>query len=48
MSVQDHGYYQVEISVKGRRHTFFLPVAHTALFFAEPEPERVDEFEIER
>jgi len=36
------------VNVKGRRHTMFVPVAHAALYFADPEPEREVEFEIER
>ena len=48
VSVTDHGYYQVEVPIKGRTHVMFLPVAHTALYFVQPEPESEDGFEIER
>ncbi len=48
VSVEKDGYYHLEVNVKGRRHTMFVPVAHAALYFADPEPEREAEFEIER
>jgi hypothetical protein len=48
VTVTPQGYYQLTIAVKGQTHTFFLPVAHTALYFADPEPEASEEFEIER
>lgn len=47
VAVHQTGYYQLEISVKGQSHTLFVPVAHAAVLFAEPEPER-DTMEIER
>jgi hypothetical protein len=48
VTISEHGYYQVEVEIKGRSHVMFLPVAHTALYFAEPEPMPETEFEIER
>jgi hypothetical protein len=47
VAVLPNGYYQIEVSVKGNRHTMFLPIAHAAIYFSEPEPEREAEFEIE-
>ena len=47
VAVSPNGYYQIEVSVKGSRHTMFLPIAHAAVYFSEPEPEREAEFEIE-
>jgi len=48
VSVTDNGYYQVEVPIKGRTHVMFLPIAHTALYFVQPEPEAEEGFEIER
>jgi len=48
VNVSDTGYYQVEVPIKGRTHVMFLPVAHTALYFTEPEPVPEEGFEIER
>ncbi len=38
----------VQSSVQGNRHTMFVPVAHAALYFSEPELEPDEDFEIER
>ncbi len=48
LSVSPHGYYHLEVTIKGQQHTVFLPVAHAALIFSEPEPQREEGFEIER
>ena len=48
VSVNDHGYYQVEVAIKGSTHVMLLPIAHTALYFAEAEPKSEEGFEIER
>jgi hypothetical protein len=48
VTISDHGYYQVEVQIKGRAHVMLLPIAHTALYFTEPEPTPEPEFEIER
>jgi hypothetical protein len=48
VAVSPQGYYQLELQVKGKCHTMFVPIAHAALYFAEPEPEREESFEIER
>jgi hypothetical protein len=48
VSVTDGGYYQVEVPIKGNTHVMFLPIAHTALYFTDPEPEPEEGFEIER
>ena len=48
MAVSSEGYYHLEVEIRGKRHTMFLPVAHTAMYFAEPEPEVEEGFEIER
>ena len=39
VSISDHGYYQVEVVIKGRFHTMLLPIGQTALMFSDPEPE---------
>jgi hypothetical protein len=48
VSIAANGYYQMEVSIKGKRHAMFLPIAHTALYFTEPEPEVEEGFVIER
>jgi hypothetical protein len=48
VTVSDHGYYQVEVPIKGHIHVMLLPIAHTALYFTQPEPEAEEGFEIER
>lgn len=47
VAVSGDGYYHLEVSIKGNRHTMFVPVTGAALYFAEPEPERDETFEIE-
>jgi hypothetical protein len=47
VAVSPMGYYQLEILVKGQSHTLFVPVAHAAVLFTEPEPER-DTMDLER
>ena len=48
VNVNDLGYYQLEVSIKGQTHTMFVPIAHTAMYFTDAEPERSGDFEIER
>ena len=48
VAVDPHGYFQLEVVIKGKRHTMFVPIAHAALCFSDPEPEREEAFEIER
>jgi hypothetical protein len=48
VSVNDNGYYHVEVAIKGKIHVMFLPIAHTALYFSDPEPEPEEGLEIER
>jgi len=48
VAVSPQGYYQLEVNVKGSRHTMFVPIAHAGIFFAEAELEPDEDFEIER
>jgi len=48
VSINQQGYYQLEVPIKGSTHVMFLPVAHTALYFTQPEPVAEEGFEIER
>ena len=48
VAVSPQGFYHIEVAVKGARHTMFVPIAHAALYFTDPEPERAEDFEIER
>ncbi len=48
VAVNQQGYYHLEVEIRGRRHTMFLPIAHTGMYFAEAEPEIEEGLEIER
>ena len=48
VAVSPQGYYQLEVSIKGRLHTMLVPISHAAVYFTEPEPPRETTFEIER
>jgi hypothetical protein len=48
VAISPQGYYHLEVDIRGQRHTMFLPVAYTAMYFADAEPRADEEFEIER
>lgn len=48
LAVSPQGYYHFEVEIRGHIHAMFLPVAHTAVYFAQPEPEVEEGIEIER
>ena len=48
VTVSDDGYYHLQVTVKGRVHTMFVPIGQAALLFMEPEPEVEEGLEIER
>lgn len=48
ISVSPQGYYHLEMEIRSRRHSVFVPIAHTALYFADPEPAIEEGMEIER
>lgn len=48
MSVMPSGYYQLEVTLKGRRHVVLAPIAQTAIVFSDPEPEPDENLELER
>jgi len=48
VAVSPQGYYQLEVAIKGKKHTMLVPVSGAALYFAEPEPETMEDLEIER
>lgn len=48
VAIDPNGFYHLEVSIKGRRHTMFVPITQAAMYFADPEPEHEAEFEIER
>lgn len=48
VSISGDGYYQVTVQVKGNTHVMYLPINHTALYFADAEPVPDTDFEIER
>jgi hypothetical protein len=48
MAVRPEGFYELRLSSQGKLHRVLLPVASTALVFADPEPEVLAEDLIER
>ena len=48
LAISPQGYYHLEVEIRGQRHVMFVPVAHTAMYFAEPEPAVDPALEIER
>jgi hypothetical protein len=48
VAISPHGYYHLEVTIKGRSHTMFVPVSHAAMYFTEPEPIPDESLEIER
>jgi len=48
MAITTQGYYHLEVDIRGQRHVMFLPIANTAMYFAEAEPEIEEGLDIER
>lgn len=48
MAVRPEGFYELRLTSQGKLHRVLLPVAATAVVFAEPEPEVLPEGLIER
>jgi hypothetical protein len=48
VSVRPDGCYEIHLPSQGKVHTVLLPVAQTALVYAEPEAEASPELNIER
>ena len=48
VAVSPSGYYHLEVTVKGQRRAMLVPIADTALIFAEPEPEPDPDLHLER
>ncbi|MFV2071917.1 MAG: hypothetical protein ACC742_04600 [Thermoanaerobaculales bacterium] len=48
VSISPQGFYRIEVAIKGRTHVMFVPIANTAMYFSEPEPEPEEGLEIER
>ena len=48
VAINPQGYYHLEVEIRGQCHTMFLPIANTAMYFAEAQPEIEKGFEIER
>ena len=46
--ISSDGYYHLELSIKGGTHTMFVPIAHAALYFSDPEDSIPTDQEIER
>ncbi len=48
VAVRAEGCYEVELPSQGKVHAVLIPIAQTALVYAEPEPEATPEIELER
>ena len=48
VALRPDGCYELQLPSQGKVHTVLLPVAHTALVYAEPEPEAAPETDVER
>jgi hypothetical protein len=48
ISITPQGYYHLEVEIRGQRHAMFVPIAHAAMYFSDPEPEIEEGLEIER
>ena len=48
VAITDNGYYEVRMDFADRNHTVLLPIANTALIFAEPNYAAESIPEIER
>ena len=48
ISISEHGYYQVQVQIKEKRHTYLLPIAGTALVFLDSLLDVAPGFEVER
>lgn len=48
VSINETGFYEVNMQVQEQNHTVLFPIAETVLIFNEPIPEISPEFEVER
>lgn len=48
VSINETGFYEVNLQVQEQNHTVLFPIAETVLIFNEPIPEISPEFEVER
>ncbi len=48
VAISPQGYYHLVVEIRGRRHAMFVPIAHTAMYFADAEPAVDEGLEIER
>ena len=48
VSINEGGYYEINIQVQERNHTALFPIAETVLIFNDPLPEIEPGFEVER
>jgi hypothetical protein len=48
VAVSREGFYHLEVAIKGKSFTMFVPIAASGLIFSEPEPERLADLELER
>ena len=48
VSINDLGFYEVELDFKERLHTVLFPVADTVIIFNDPLPQIPVDFEVER
>jgi len=48
ISITPQGYYHLVVEIRGQRHAMFVPIAHSAIYFAEAEPAIEEGLELER
>jgi hypothetical protein len=48
VALRAEGCYEIKLPSQGKVHTVLLPVAETALVYAEAEPEAAPEIDVER
>jgi O-phosphoseryl-tRNA(Cys) synthetase len=48
IAISDDGYYELQIKVREKRHTYMLPITQTALICVDPLLEPSADFEVER
>ena len=48
VSISPQGFYHLVVEIRGQRHAMLVPIAQTAMYFAEAEPAIEEGLEIER
>jgi len=48
IAISEHGYYEVQMQIRDKKHTYLLPVNDTILMFIDSLLEPSPDFEVER